>query len=89
MAQQPVPQPPVVGPLAGDGSTASPEEVASDKSNPKPTPKTDADRERRSFVTEDVEKPYRSGPAGPDGDDDPDDRGSEYCPDDSSGPVRP
>ena len=85
MAQQPIPQPPVVGPLASDGSIASPEGIASAKAKPKTSP----DRERRSFATEDAEKPYQGGPAGPDGDDDPDDRGSEYCPDDSSGPVRP
>ncbi len=82
MAQEP--QPPIAGPLAGDGSTASPEEQAMAK----PSPATGS-REKRSFGEDDVEKPYLGGPIGPDGDDDPDERGSEYCPVEDSGPAKP
>ncbi len=84
MAQEP--QPPIVGPLAGDGSTASPEELAMAKPKPGPA-KTPS--EKRSFGEDDVEKPYLGGPIGPDGDDDPDERGPEYCPVDDPGPAKP
>ena len=87
MAQDPAPQPLVGGPLAGDGSTASTEELASAKRSAARAKRPD--RERRSFGEDDVEKPYRAGPIGPDGDDDPDERGPEYCPVDVPGPAKP
>ncbi len=87
MAQDPVPQPPVVGPLAGDGSTASPEEKAAEAHDPA-DPKSPA-KEQRSFVAA-PDLDDKAGPAGLDGDDDPDDRGAAYAPDvGQAGPARP
>ena len=87
MAQEPAPQPPVVGPLAGDGSTASPEELASARRNAARA--KSPDREPRSFAEDVIEKPYRGGPIGPDGDDDPDERGPDYCPTDEPETPKP